>query len=297
MHNLIFKEVVLDKSLAIDKSVMVLLKSELDINSSFSCFQRNIDYASGHTFILGGFIADELVCINAFMRMKFMYEKTHVTGYQSGFSATSSNHRGKGLWPMLMKFSEDFLTAQGASFIFGYPNPVSYPLFVKKLAYHSMDLHGLLLTRLPFLPQWDLNVHSANIVTNNHTGILRPDLADNIAWKQRESGVNCVHTYKFRQSLVWGKVRTTKKLGFRIRFFEIGGMELSSNVDLKELLKAAFTKADVLFCYIFLNQENEYFSLFKGTREKRSPVIIKVLGKFSIENMNLNFFGGMRDTY
>jgi hypothetical protein len=297
MSNLIFKKVVLNQSSATDESVMQLVRGELNSSRSFSSFKNNIGYASGNTHILGGFIDDELVCINVFMPMKFMCEKKHLTGYQSGFSATSGNQRGKGHWTRLMKFSENFLAEQGASFIFGYPNPVSYPLFLKKLAYQSMNMHNVILARVPFWPKRYLNLLGTSSDLSRHTCILKPDLADNFAWKQGESGESSVETYKFGKSFAWGKIRTTKKLGFRISFLEIGGMELSSHADLEELLKTVFTKAGVLFCYISLNEENEYFPLFKRSREKLSPVIIKSLSNFEVNKIKLNFFGGMRDTF
>lgn len=294
MDNPIFKEVILNQSSTIDESVMTLIKDELDSERSFSSFCSNIDYASGHTRVLGGFISDQLVCINAFMRMKFTCEGKQVIGYQSGFSATSADHRGKGLWSKLMKFGEEFLTAQGGNFVFGYPNPVSHPLFVKKLGYRSMKLHDIVIARTPFWAQMQLKPTKA---PSTFVSILKPDLRDNVDWKRREAGPKGVDVYKFGQSSAWGKIRTTTKLGFRIKFIEIGGLDLNSPADLEGLLNAAFKKAHVLFCYISLNVENEYFPLFEIRREKYSPVVIKSLGNFETQGMKLNFFGGMRDTY
>lgn len=297
MYNFTSKEVMLNQAPTIDESVMTLIRNELNSTRSFSSFRNNIDYDSGNTHVLGGFVDDELVCINVFMRMKFMCGMTSLIGYQSGFSSTSRNHRGKGLWSKLMKYSEDFLEARGASFIFGYPNPVSYPLFVKKLSYHSMNLHHLLLIRTLFRPQEYGGEGYARGGTGNHASILKPDLEDNIAWKQREGGSNCIGVYKFRQSFAWGKIRSATRLGCKIEFLDIGGMNLNSHADLDGLLKTAMTEAKVLFSYISLNEENEYFPLFKTVRNKYSPVIIKTLRGFTIQDTKLNFFGGMRDTY
>ena len=296
MNNIIFQEVVLNKLSTTDEAVLGLIKDALNSSRSFSSFCSNIDYASGNTVVLGAFVSGELVCINVFMRMHFVFDHVPVVGYQSGFSATSSRHRGQGIWPKLMVFAEDFLTALGASFVFGYPNPVSHPLFVKKLGYRSMNLHHLLLTRYPFWQRWAFRIQLHETVSGTPVRLLRPIIGDNIAWKKRESSSH-VEVFNFNQSVIWGKIRTTARLGIGINFFEAGGIELNSPADLIGLFKTAFLKTGVFICHVSLNEENEIFSAFNIRRNKYSPVIVKVLGSFDLENAKLNFFGGMRDTY
>ena len=276
---------------------MTIIKDSLESDGSFSSFCSNIDYASGNTRILGGFISDQLVCINAFMRMKFTCKQAQVIGYQSGFSATSANNRGKGLWPRLMNFGEELIAAQGGNFIFGYPNPVSHPLFVKKLQYRSMKLRDFVIARTPFWALRHIKAIEAPSPAGSFMDILKPDLRDNVDWKRREAGPNGVEVYSFRQSSAWGKIRTTTKLGIQIKFLEIGGLDLQSIADLEGLLSIAFKQAQVFVCYISLNEENEYYPLFKMRRKKYSPVIIRPLDGFETRDMKLNFFGGMRDTY
>lgn len=297
MDGLVFRELVLNQSSAIDESIMLLIKDALGNDRSFSSFCDNIDYDSGNTRVLGGLIGDQVVCMNAFIRMKFTCEGKQVIGYQSGFSATSADHRGKGLWSKLMKFGEEFLNAQGGNFIFGYPNPVSHPLFVNKLGYRSMKLHDIVIAGTPFWAKLYIRHTKNENLKSSCVGTLKPDLRDNVDWKIREAGIKAVEAYNFGRSSAWGKIRTTTKLGFRINFVEIGGFELDSPADLEGLLNTALREARVLFCYISLNEENEYFPLFYARRKNYSPVIIKSLGNFEALGMKLNFFGGMRDTY
>jgi hypothetical protein len=290
MTKIVFSDVSLREGYGQEENVMALIREALGSSKSLQDLKYNIDYDFGNTLIFGGFDEGKLVCMNVFMRMLFTCDGRKLIAYQSGFSATANSHRGKGLWPKLMAFAEEKLGGLGASFIFGYPNPVSHPLFSKKLQYTTLDLCTLIVARVPYWTKAYLKV-----LPVNHAGVIKPDLQDNIAWKERDRG--SVFIYAEAGSLIWGKVRKVKKLGLYLHFLDVGGFELCSSDELPKLFNRAMEAVGVRLLYLSINRENEYFHMFSHWRKQIAPVIIKPLGSFSLDMRHLNFFGGMRDTY
>ena len=135
MTEIEFRDIDLDAEPETAKAFVALVESELGGVRQLSTIKRTIDYDAGGAKIIGGFIGETLVSVNVFMKMEFLLGNKPIIGYQSGFSATSNMHRGMGIWPRLLLFSEIYLAKLGASFIFGFPNATSHPLFVKKFGY------------------------------------------------------------------------------------------------------------------------------------------------------------------
>ncbi len=293
MNNIEFKEIQLNNESTMEKTIMVLIQEALHSSRTFQSFLRNIDYDFGGTHIIGAFVEDELSCINVFIRMNFQFQDSIIIGYQSSFSATAAKYRGQGIWTKLMLYSEKFLESLGGNFIFGFPNQISHPLFVTKLHYRSMNMHNIRIVRFPFWTQ--IYVRRKEII-NDHK-FVKVNLFENIKWKERELSINTVYTYKYLNSVVWGKYRISNKFGINVKYFDIGGMNISSRMELEGLLRNVFEKTGVNFLHISLNESNDYFNMFKNTGKIFSPVIVKFLTGYPCENIFPSFFGGARDTY
>lgn len=74
---------------------------------------------------------DEVVCFNAWIPWEFSFENKTYIGYQSGKSATSINHRRRGLWEKTMKKGEEMCREHNVDFVFGFPGSMSYNTSVK----------------------------------------------------------------------------------------------------------------------------------------------------------------------
>lgn len=296
MTNIEFSPVILNKDPTSDRNVIALIEDALGRERSLDEFKNRIDHSSGNTIILGGYIGDEIVCMNVFMRMRFKYKDREIHGYQSGFSAASSKYRGKGLWPKLMSFSEGYLSQNNASFIYGFPNKVSHPVFMKKLGYESFNMHRVRISPTTLWSKRPFNTLSYGQSHTQRQSIM-PILEDNISWKTREYGPDAFSTYHYKSSLAWGRRKATKKLGFKLSYFEIGGFDLHSPQELQGLVNTIFRGESVLFCTVSLNEGHEYFSLFQSAGLEDEPLIIKMLGNLTTDDMALNFFSGMRDTF
>lgn len=271
--------------------VAELIGNELGGARSYEEILRVIDFDHRDTRIVGVMVDNQLVSINAFMPLTFCRGANRLVGLQSGFSATDAQHRGKGHWPRLMKYVETYYAEQGAAFIFGFPNPVSHPLFVKKLGYRDLSIYNfriprfgplMLPARLPGKTQRDT--------------ALRPDMDDNRSWKERASGGGQLTRVDTKAGRLWGKVRRRSKFGRALDFLDVGGFELVEGGTVRSLFADATREAKVAFLYLSINRENEYFPLVRGGKYGQ-PLILKPLGTFDPDAGPANFFGGMRDTY
>lgn len=273
---------------ALRDRVAALVSSELGGNRTGESILQTINFQSGGTKVFGGFIGENLVSMNAFMKTTFHGVGGDVVGYQSGFSATDSAHRGNGYWPMLLSFAENYLAQTGAAFIYGFPNPISHPLFVKKLRYVTLDLYNLRIACFPGV--YDRAFKSADTTTQS----LEPDFDELVQWKSHAQRGHFINV-EDNGSRLWGKMRSIKKFAFPVHYLEIGSLQIESRGNLKSLLKRAARLAGVRLLYISMNPGSSYFPLL-NFKQYGQPIIVKSLGRFET-SQSLTFFGGMRDTF
>ncbi|MEO0311093.1 MAG: hypothetical protein RIQ89_750 [Bacteroidota bacterium] len=67
------------------------------------------------------------------------YEGKKILAAQSCVAMTHTDHRGKGLFPLLGKAVHDLTRDEGAKFIFGFPNELSYHGLVRKMNFDHFD--------------------------------------------------------------------------------------------------------------------------------------------------------------
>ena len=293
MPQIEFSEIDPAASSALGESFAALVAGELGGARSAEALLRAVDFDQGVTRIIGGTLGPDLVTLNIFMPLRFRCMGSDITAYQSGFSATSHLHRGQGLWPRLMAFAENRLAERGGSFIFGFPNPVSHPLFVKKLGYTSMGLFDLKVACFPFLFGRSFTAEpSAPPLTD----ALHPRFEDSVGWKRRADTGHAVVEAHSDGGRIWGKVRTVRKCGVSIRYLEVGSFDLDPGASLPNLFRAVAKAAEVRFIYVSLNPENRYFPLLRSMNYGQ-PIIVKSLDGFEIAGKSFNFFGGLRDTF
>jgi hypothetical protein len=299
MDDLHFREIDLNSEPEIAKKFVGIVESELGGIRQLSTIKRSLDYDAGNAKVIGGFLAGELVSITAFMLMEFFLGNQTCRGYQAGFCASSKLHRGKGIWPRLIKFSEGYLSDLGASFIFGFPNEIAHPVWVKKLGYQSTELYSFRIFPLSILDRFNYNINGIeNHVAHSET-ILEPNSAFNISWKKRSLGGGNLVTFTFGESVVWGVIRSRQRYSIKWDSFEVGGLSLGSASDLPKLLHVATKAVNAKCYYISLNRDNVYFPIFKFRKNTyHTPVIIKSLTSLFVpQKLKLNFFSGLSDVW
>ena len=90
-----------------------------------------------------------IIGCNGFMANDFILNGINYVGYQSCWSATDPNHRGKNVFTGIINEAKKILKEQGAGFLYGIANNKSNPIFTKKLGF--IETPSLVL-RIPGFP-------------------------------------------------------------------------------------------------------------------------------------------------
>jgi|GEM_PF-2349493 len=293
-NELEFKEIVLKQNDAVDQSVLLLIEEALGGKRDLKEFLERIDYAAGNSIVLGAYVGDHLACMSVYIRTAFDHQGDQVIGFQTGFSVASKTFRGKGSWPALMRFAFKYLHEHHqSSFTYGFPNKVSFPVTVKRLQFTPYPMHRVRISPAAMWSKAQFNFD----VYKSRPNALRPVMDANLAWKRREYGADAFREYSFKNARVWGRRRTTEKRGIHIPYFDMGGIELGDARELQGLLRRIFLKERVAFCTLSLNEGHEYFPLFNSTNLEEEPLVIKTYSDLAVNDIPLNFYSGMRDTF
>lgn len=90
----------------------------------------------GRSSIFFGAIENhELIGFNAFIAHEIEIQGAPLFAYQSEWSATKPEHRGRRVFQNIQREAHQELARQGASMVIGWPNKLSEPLLVDKLRY------------------------------------------------------------------------------------------------------------------------------------------------------------------
>jgi len=83
------------------------------------------------SFFFGVFDNDELIAMNAFMPMHYVYKNDIYNVVESCESAVSLRYRNRGIFSKIIKYAEVWFASHNYDFITGLPNIYSYPGFMK----------------------------------------------------------------------------------------------------------------------------------------------------------------------
>lgn len=185
--------------------------------------------ASRPSFFLVAREQDQIIGCNAFIANDFELEGKNYTGYQSCWTATDPDHRGKGIFAALIGEAKKQLLAEGAGFIYGIPNDTSRPIFVNKFGFTEIPSLRTTIPGFSFLSKSYINN-----TTLDHTAACRINEAQVMQHKVAQ-GLD-IRSYHHNKSWIWGKCVSKKKWGFTIPVFEMGGMEIDNADDLRALI-------------------------------------------------------------
>lgn len=261
----------------VGKAVAALVSTQLGNHQRLEATLDQIDYHTGRTILIGGFVDDQLATMNAFMPQTFGKPGHEILGYQSGFSATHGDHRGKGYWPRLLAASEEILRSAGAGFVFGFPNSVSHPLFEKKLNYSTAPMFKAVLPVQALV----LTKHRRKVVDIFYC----PDIRQTADWKRRSDPE--VILVDHDGSAAFGKAKRSRG----IRFIDIGGLTGLEDAAIGLICKAA----KVSFFRFEWSEPGAYSGSFWPKRYSR-PVIFKSLTS-GMEIQDVSFTGGLADNF
>lgn len=261
-------------------AVRDIVRTQLGNEQSLQATVKQIGFDSGKTLLLGGFVDGKLATMNAFMPQTFRRDGQAITGYQSGFSATGGEHRGKGYWPKLLSAGMDILKEQGGDFVYGFPNPVSHPLFVKKLDFQTAQMWK---TVLPVFASRVLRLRC-----DRPGRQFEPDVRELMALKSDlHPDLVTLDTPGYQG---FGKPRQVKG----VRMIEIGALSSDSGdlgVPIRRLAKSAGAAV-----FRFEASEASCFNSGFVLRRPSRPVIFKSLHT-GLGIDDVMFVGGLSDDY
>jgi hypothetical protein len=262
------------------ESLTGVITESLGVRQSLEKTLDQIDFGEGSSVIVTGWIDNELATMNAFIRHSFISCSAEVYGYQSGFSASANAFRGKGLWPKLLLRSEEVVAQLGGSWIFGFPNPVSHPLFEKKLGYQT-----LFLTKTYF-PALGSRLF-VNLEQDDQG--FAPNVSELIEWKIRAA----------IEGLVISDLDGACGFGIRRKthgaaYLEIGALDPGDHQP-RNLIQDLCKKAGVHIASFEANTPYQH-PVISPFKKKTRPAIVKAIGGKALPN-KIHFPSGLSDTF
>ena len=270
----------LNEVMARAEEFVLLVSEALGVRQPIEKTLRQINFNDGETVIVAGEMGGELATMNAFIGHRFNSDDCSVLTFQSGFSATLLKHRGKGLWPKLLVASESILAELNGQWIFGFPNPVSLPLFQHKLSYSTLNMLSL---RLPTIAISSLPSSKPDL------SYTTPDFAQLSAWKYDCDAEKYVIIKDEKLQAIY-----KRKQKFGMGMLDIGAFGSASMSvpeilhDLKQTDSAAFVRLEV-------NEDSQYAKYLKMKKVSR-PVIVKEIGN-GVFPRKVDIFGGLADDF
>jgi len=238
--------------------------------------------ASRPGFLLGAKYENEIIGCNAFLPYDFTLNNQPWVGYQSCWSATHPDHRGKGIFAAIINEAKQKLKGEGAGFIYGMANDNSHSIFVNKLGFSELPA---VVTRIPNIPL----LKTARLKTAA-TDKIDICMVDDVQVKEHKAiqfpaEVKCIY---YKDSWVWGKLVKKIKYGITIPVFYAGGFHLADDADIKPLVAKIFKAEKVLLLQVLSCGSNSLNVLFKGWRPaKGNPFIFHNLNMPAAKHFNI----------
>jgi hypothetical protein len=213
----------------------------------------------------------KIVSINIFFVLKFEYKSKVYKGYQSGFSATLNEFKGRNIWTKLMEFAEIEIGKIDNSFIVGYPNEKSLPLFINKLSYHCTYLANYLL--IPYRNIFSFGLLEDLKLSGN---FIQANYSDLMMWKKNFLISHKLHMFMNK----YGEVCYSQKpiniflLDFNIN--EVVNLKSQTTLSIENLLTNLFNATKSLI-FITLPLDFKLSKFYKIKYKKPIPFIYKKL--------------------
>ncbi len=257
-------------------------------------------FTSNHNSLyLGAFKSGVLAGFNAFIAHDFCFQNGMVEAYQSGWSATHPDHRGKGVFFEIISSAKKILKQREAAFIFGFPNANSHPIFTKKLGFFEIPL---IKAQLPTI-----------VAPFNSKLILKPTVKDFIfsteecfvpletqvmELKKQEYGT-VVKNYSAYNNSIWGKKRFKKIGGITLPYFSVGGLIINKPHLLSIVLNEMIRQEQVYYIELIGAATNTYFQFFRNVKPApyTEPLIVFNLNATTNQQTNFNLFTGIKDVF
>lgn len=244
--------------------------------------------------LLGTYEGSQLVAINAFIAHDLMLRGELVPSYQSCWTATARDHRGKGLFSRIIQHAKEQFREQGVGLIFGFPNEQSAPIFHSTLGFRSLG--GFFQVRIPHVPgAARLAIRSPGpgewLMT---TGGYGQNDAQLVEQKRKKLGDRFVE-HEFEGNYLWG--RMTQHRG--LRWLDVGGLILNDTLFFHETLTDAMRAHGAQMMRLSPHVSSVFCKFFRfgAVNPHSSHLIVCELNARADEYTAFNFWNGIADVF
>jgi N-acetylglutamate synthase-like GNAT family acetyltransferase len=206
---------------------------------------------------------NKIIGCNAFIADEFLLDEKVYMGYQSCWTVTHPEYRGRHVFSTIINEAKKILKAQGAGFLYGIANNQSNPIFIQKLGFRET---ASLVLRIPNVPFIKYFYFTGKLLQHDRVCKINEELVKERKAIQYPSEVKVV---KHNDSWLWGKLIRKKKFGLQFPVFYVGGVQLDKEKDLSGLVSAVFKLKPVLFIQFFTSKTNTFNVLLRGWRKPK----------------------------
>jgi hypothetical protein len=257
-----------------DNQIFEIIRSELMPNLVVEEFISLIGNDKNRYIIFCVEIDGRVVSINIFFILKFVYNSKIYTGYQSGFSATLKKYKGQNIWTKMINFAEAEIEKKDNSFIFGYPNERSLPLFVNKLSYNCTYFANYLL-----IPYRHIFSFKSFEDSNLRDEYMQSYYSDLMMWKKLFIMTHNIHIFKDNCGEACYSNKPCKILSFDFNVTHVVNLKSQTVASFENLLFNIFkAKKSLIFITLPLN-----FRLSKFYKIKYKKPISFIYKKLSAD--------------
>ena len=247
------------------------------------------------TIYIGSFDNEKLIGFNAFISHDFILNGEIKRCFQSCWSASDANYRGKKVWVNIINFAKEYLKEKGGSFIFGFPNHNSHPIFIHKLGFNELEMIKTFVPSIQFLNYFYFKSNKYNLNTFNT--YLQND--HQILQLKKTEKKEKIIELNLDNNLIWGIIRQKNIAGIKLPYLDVGGMVINRSKTIKYLFKKLFETHFLVGAQIVMHKNNPYHELFKKTTKAplSEPFIYFDLNDTIDSNTNIHIMSGVKDVF
>lgn len=246
---------------------------------------------------LAAILDNQVIGFNAFISQDLLDRDSTVEAYQSCWTATSREHRGKRIFQNVINEAKRILLERGAAFIFGFPNENSQLIFTEKLGFKEVPSLKWQVPNVPLVRDRFLS-KTGSIDLPPGDVILMQNDRQLIEMKSRKYE-GSIEVIEDRGNLIWGIRRERVKAGLKMTYFEIGGLSIEDRQYLGGLFREMFRRVrGVAYFQLTTTVGNTLNTVFRRLRPaKTNDLIVFDLNLDTTRNTRFNFFGGIKDVF
>lgn len=282
-----------------NQQVSNLLRLTFSESITSEKLKLNTSTSKGKSLYIGAFKDNELAGFNAFIQHDLYLNNVLIEAYQSCWSATHPQHRGKGIFYSIINEAKVLLKKREAGFIFGFPNANSHPIFIKKLGFKEVPLVKVQAPVIGFSIAFNFLLKRISATQNfNYSACILCSEPQQIELKRQEFG-NDIKVFSSYNNSLWGKKRVKHVKGFKLNYFSVGGLIVNKPHLLYHVFHEMLRTEKVHYVEIIGASSNSYFNFFKNVKAAplTEPLIVFDLNFCTDATTKFNLFTGIKDVF